>query len=56
MDHFLRLNQSGITIIMATHNPALAEHTTRHINCHAGTLTAIPSPLGGEGYSHRRTP
>jgi putative ABC transport system ATP-binding protein len=39
MDHFLRLHQSGITIMMATHNPALAEHTTRHIECHAGSLT-----------------
>ncbi len=38
MDHFLRLNQSGITIVMATHNPTLANHTTRHLECRAGTL------------------
>jgi ABC-type ATPase involved in cell division len=43
MDHFLRLNQSGVTILMATHNPALAGHTTRHLKCHAGTLSESES-------------
>lgn len=47
MEHFLRLNQSGITILMATHNPSLAEHTTRHLECHAGTLTEVGAPLAG---------
>lgn len=38
MDHFLRLNRSGITIVMATHNPALAKHTSRHLECRSGAL------------------
>lgn len=44
MDHFLRLNQAGITIVMATHNPALAEHASRRLECRAGSLAERPSP------------
>jgi putative ABC transport system ATP-binding protein len=49
MDHFLRLNQSGVTILMATHNPALAGHTTRHLKCHAGTLSESESAKSESG-------
>ena len=38
MDYFRRLNQSGITILMVTHNEALLSFSTRHLVCQAGSV------------------
>lgn len=48
MQHFLQLNRRGITIIMATHNAAVAERANRRLECRAGSLLepARPSPGG----------
>ena len=38
MDCFQRLNQSGITILMVTHNEALLNFSTRHLKCRDGGI------------------
>lgn len=38
MDCFQRLNQSGITILMVTHNEALLSFSTRHLKCRNGGI------------------
>ncbi len=38
MSHFMELNRRGITIIMATHNTAVAGHAGRRLECRAGRL------------------
>jgi putative ABC transport system ATP-binding protein len=35
---FRAINQRGIAILLATHNPALLRHGTRHLKCQNGTL------------------
>lgn len=36
---FQKLNQRGITILLATHNPALLKYCNRSLVCHEGTIT-----------------
>ena len=36
---FRRLNARGITILLATHNPALLEYCGRHLTCRDGVIT-----------------
>lgn len=43
MKCFLTLNQRGITVLLATHNPALLGYCKRHLVCHEGTLTDVPT-------------
>ncbi|MCZ6619186.1 MAG: ABC transporter ATP-binding protein [Gammaproteobacteria bacterium] len=38
MECFRRLNQSGITIVMVTHNDSLLSFCTRHLVCQAGSI------------------
>ncbi len=38
MDCFRRLNQSGITIVMVTHNEELLDFCTRHLVIRAGSI------------------
>lgn len=38
MDCFKRLNEAGITILMATHNEALLNSCTRHLLCQGGSI------------------
>jgi len=44
MDCFRRLNaEHGITVLLATHNPALLTYCNRHVRFEAGTLREEPS-------------
>jgi len=38
MDCFRRLNRSGITIVMVTHNESLLDACSRHLVCRAGSI------------------
>lgn len=38
MEGFRRLHARGITIVLATHNPALLPYCTRHVGLHAGCV------------------
>ncbi|MBU0679640.1 MAG: ABC transporter ATP-binding protein [Verrucomicrobia bacterium] len=38
MQCFRRLNHSGITILLATHNESLVQHGTRHLICRKGSI------------------
>jgi len=50
MERFLDLHRQGITIVMATHNPAIAEHAGRRLECRAGILReAEGRATGGAG-------
>lgn len=42
MNCFQRLNQRGITILLATHNPALLKYCNRSLACHEGTVVETP--------------
>src|SRR6202030_1099600 len=47
------LNRSGITVIMVTHDPDIAQHAKRIIHIKDGAIVADenkpPSPISGEG-------
>ena len=48
MDLFHDLNQNhGVTIALITHNPELAEETTRIVTMNDGILTGPPAPQNG---------
>jgi len=38
---FQRLHERGITIVLATHNPALLPYCTRHLACRDGSVTDV---------------
>jgi len=38
MQCFQNLNRRGITVLLATHNPALLKYCNRHLTCHDGTV------------------
>lgn len=40
MEHFRRLNNDGITILMVTHNPLLLDYCSRHVSCADGIIDA----------------
>lgn len=40
MDCFQRLNHTGLTVLMVTHNESLLRYSTRHLACRHGVLTA----------------
>jgi len=42
MHCFQNLNRRGITILLATHNPALLKYCTRSLTCRDGTVTEAP--------------
>ena len=40
MGHFRQMNESGITILMVTHNPMLLDYCSRHVLCRDGVVDA----------------
>jgi putative ABC transport system ATP-binding protein len=42
MAHFVNLHQKGVTLVLATHNPAWIPHCTRHLTCRDGRLSEHP--------------
>ncbi len=42
MQCFQNLNRRGITILLATHNPALLEYCNRSLSCHNGSIIETP--------------
>ena len=39
MDYLRMLNQSGITILMATHNESFLKYSSRHLLCNDGRIS-----------------
>jgi len=39
MDYFTKLNESGITILMVTHDAALVRYGSRSLTCQGGVVS-----------------
>ncbi len=56
MTLFRTLNQTGITVVLVTHDPHVADHADRILHFRDGRLIREQSPIGDSCDVHRRSP